>query len=285
MVDSMIHSSSTTHEFLNWYVWNAEMYPDTTVEHKHEDAGLVFREPGRLQQGEGDESSSPTKVLTVVMSCHKNKHLWKGILDKGIDDLIIIVGNEGMQNVYPPLSSDQLNVQQTMRLEGHMLYLGCNDCYEGLPIKIIKMIDFVLRSEQFRHITHIIKIDDDNKFDKQAIQNIHTLEELKERTQDFIGQKLNSGSGMRNYHFPNVSVNSHWRNRLYEGDITPWLHGGSSYILSRWAMRVINAEYNVCNIDHVNWNEIFEDVMVAKILRKNNIFPKKLDYGIIGDRP
>lgn len=279
MVESVIHRD----EFLNWYVWNAEMYPDTTVEHKQDDTGLVFRECTPLQ--EHDTSSrpeEPTRVLTVVLSCHKNKHLWKNILEKGIDDLVIIVGNEGMQ-IYPPLSTDKLNVQDVMRLEGNMLYLGCNDCYEGLPMKIVKMIDFVLHSERFSHITHIIKIDDhDNLFDKQVIQNIHTLAEL--RTHDFIGQLLNSGSGMRNYHIPYVSVNSHWKNKLYEGEITPWLHGGSSYILSRKAMRIINAEYNVRNIDHVNLNEIFEDVMVAKILRKNNIFPKEMNYGVIGDK-
>jgi hypothetical protein len=260
---------------------------ETIVKHKQEDGGLVWTVPQSLPEVEAEaaEASKPTRVLTVVLSCHKNKHLWKSIIDKGIEDLVIIVGHEGMHHVNPSsLSHTRLSEHTEMRLEGHMLYLGCNDCYEGLPVKIVKMIDYVLNSDRFKHITHVIKIDDhDNVFEKSTIERIQTLDEL--RVHDFIGQKLNSGSGMRNYHIPYVSANSHWRRKLYDGEITPWLHGGSSYVVSRKALRIINAEYNVSNICQVYWNEIFEDVMVAKILRKNNIFPLEMNYGVIGDRP
>ena len=73
---------------------------------------------------------------------------------------------------------------------------------------------------------------------------------------------------------------SYWDNEEYNGHYVPWLDGGKSYILSKKAMNYINNEYNFTNLDSLYQNEIYEDLMVAKILYKYNIIPSKLNYGI-----
>ena len=225
--------------------------------------------------------SEPARVLVVVLSCNKYRHLWDAILAKGIEDLIILVGHEDMHDRV--LSHAELTADSGMYLDGQILYLGCNDCYEGLPVKIVKAIEFILKSPQFAHITHILKVDDhDTAFDKG---NVVTICKMLEATPcDYMGQKLNKAPGMRNYHVPYVSVNSEWRTKWYTGEMTPWLHGGSSYVLSRLAMTCVNNVYNCSNIRDVGTNEIFEDVMVAKILHRNGIMPKEVNYGVVGDR-
>lgn len=47
-IDCMIFNRMVSNNFLNWYVWNGEHFPDNTAkkneEHKHKDMGLVFQE-------------------------------------------------------------------------------------------------------------------------------------------------------------------------------------------------------------------------------------------------
>lgn len=220
-------------------------------------------------------ANTKANVLVVVLSCNKYRSLWQSILSKGVNNIIILVGSEGQPQ------HDQQCLEP--HLEGQVLHLRCNDCYEGLPVKIAKAIDFVLKSPQFMHITHILKIDDhDTEFEKRNIDIIEGM--LDAVPCDFMGQKLNVLPGMRTYHMPYVSPDSPWRTKWYQGEYTPWLHGGSSYVLSRRAMTVINSVYNASNIDQVYQNEIFEDVMVARILCQHDIHPKLVDYGIKGDR-
>ena len=226
-------------------------------------------------------SSVQVQVLVVVLSCNKYRHLWPSILAKGIDDLIILVGHEDMHDRV--LTHTELTADSEMYLVGQVLHLGCNDCYEGLPVKMAKAIEFVLRSPRFAHITHILKIDDhDTHFDKSNVDTIKAM--LAAAPCDFMGQKLNQPPGMRNYHVPYVSLNSEWRTKWYTGEMVPWLHGGSSYVLSRLAMTLVNNVYNTTNVKDVSTNEIFEDMMVAKILYRNGILPKQVDYGVLGDR-
>jgi len=290
MVTSLIYN---TPRMCNWYMWNGGGFPDKTATKHPErgfiDNGLVFQDYTLSKSRDTNisantHSNAPKpRVLVVVMSCNKYKDLWKPILDKNIKDLIILVGNEGMHNRI--LSRHELVAHKEPQLYGQILHLGCNDCYEGLPIKIIKMIDFVLNSPQFKDVTHILKLDDhDTVFNKEAIDKLHELPEILLGTHDYIGQRMHIGDGIRNYHQYNVSLNSIWKNKWYEGAVVPWLHGGSSYILSRKAMQLINREYNIENISYVENNEIFEDVMIAKLLHKNNIYPKEINYGIVGDK-
>ena len=205
-------------------------------------------------------------LLVVVISCHKHSAKWDAILNKGIQNLIIVIGGP------------------TLYLDDQVLQVACCDKYESLPEKIICMVEYIIKSEKFKHITHILKIDDNDAFFTQDhIDKIVELKELQEY--DYIGQQINIANNpkihmVRRYHIDKVQRGSRWYHKPYDGDFTNWADGGCSYILSRYAMECINMVYKSNELQDIGENEILEDVMVAKILRTHNIFPKQLNYGL-----
>lgn len=215
------------------------------------------------------------KILVCILSCNKHKHLWPSIKSKSIDDLIIFTGG-----------SDKTYFDE----ETGVLHLKCDDGYGGLPEKMVLMMEYVLYSIRYENTTHILKIDDhDNTFTKENITNIYHLEELKKY--HYIGQKLNnitvypgrSYSGNK-WHIGKVDKDNYWYNKEYKGGYLPWLDGGCSYILSIDAIKCITSWYNSSNINELREREIFEDTMMGKILYHHDIFPKEVNYGIIGDK-
>jgi len=200
----------------------------------------------------------PINILVIVVSCNKHKSLWPEILNRGIDNLIILCGGE-----------------QETRLEGKILKLACPDTYEGLSEKMMATFEFLLSSEIYKSVTHILKVDDhDTLFSLKEITDLSSKYKNVLQRMDYIGQTLFDKPGNRAYHFGKVSKDSIWHNKLYEGEYNPWLSGGASYILSRRAMECI----------YKNKSEMYkypyEDLMVGNILCKNKIFPYKLNYGI-----
>ena len=149
------------------------------------------------------------------------------------------------------------------------------------------MIDEVLHNPEFSHITHILKIDDhDNFFNNGNIKKLYNLNELKKY--DYLGQKLNCWNGNDSsscrYHFGKVPEWSYWHNRCANVSNISYFDGGCSYILSRKAMKIINKVYNDSNIDNLRHEEIYEDLMIGRILMRNNVRFKELNYGIKGDK-
>lgn len=215
--------------------------------------------------------SQKLNLLVVILSCKKNSHLWDSIIERDVDNMVIICGDK--------LDTDY-------KLDGKILYLNCNDYYEGLPEKMICAFDAILRIEKFKNITHILKSDDhDNYFTKENITNITNNSQIAKL--DYVGQKLNKSKnvlGGRTWHFNKCSENSDWNDRPYEGEYTDWIDGGTSYILSRNALEKINSEYSAKDKDIVSREHIYEDLMIALILKKFKIYPTKLYYNIIGDK-
>ena len=58
--------------------------------------------------------------------------------------------------------------------------------------------------------------------------------------------------------------------------------GQCGYILSRNAMNIISNEYT--SVSDIHKSHIYEDTMIALILRKHHIFPKKINKIIVGDK-
>lgn len=208
------------------------------------------------------------KILVVVMSCHKNWNLWKEIRSNIKKNLIIFSYSPKNENWYDE--------------NERILYLNCHDTYEYLPEKVICMINQILILPYFNDVTHILKIDDYEavKLTEEKINNLYSYREISKF--EYVGQDLleSSGSNARKYHFGKVTPNSDWDNYPYKGSYVPWLNGGKSYILSRLAMTIINEEYNFSNLNILYKKEIYEDLMIAKCLFKNGIYPKQLDYKI-----
>jgi hypothetical protein len=200
-------------------------------------------------------------MIVLVISCKKNQDLWPNIFKRGVANLYIACG--GFEKT---------------RLNGNILELNCNDLYDGLPEKVILAYEFIFKNIPF---THILKVDDhDTEFTSEQIQSIQVkFKDILEK-QNYIGQNLVKQQGERRHHFGKVLSNSFWYNRPYNGIFRPWLGGGETYILSKNAVHCILKKYNQSTLNILRTNEIFEDVMVAKILFEYDIHPYKLDYGI-----
>jgi len=209
-------------------------------------------------------------LLVTVLSCKKHSHLWKEIKNR-TTNLIIFTGSYNNSTFYDRKSK--------------ILYLNCNDHYEGLPEKMILLIEQILNMPEFKNITHILKIDDhDTYFTDDNIKNIHNLNEL--HFYNYIGQKkeYRPPNTWSDYHFGKISKKNYWNNRKGNVSNATWLDGGCSYILSRKAMKCINKTYNSSNINILRKREIFEDVMIGRLLASYNIHARQVNYDIKGDK-
>jgi hypothetical protein len=231
-----------------------------------------------LRENRKYKNNNTTKnmhLLVVVVSCNKHSHLWGKIKSRTNNDLIIISG-----------TNDRNREKRWYDKNEKVLWLNCNDYYDGLPEKIILMIEEVLHNPEFSHITHILKIDDhDTDFNDHVIKNLYNNNIVKNF--DYTGQKLNCWHGNKtcSYHFGKVPQWSIWHNKTADVSDIVYFDGGCSYILNRHAMQIINRSYNDSNIDHLRNNEIYEDVMIGRILtNKHDVIYRQVNYGIKGDK-
>ena len=202
--------------------------------------------------------SDRIEILVVVLSCAKYSDTWPNILARGVKNLIILCGG-----------ADET------KLEGNILYLKCSDLSDGLPQKMLYAYDFIVSSDKFKSITHILKADDhDTEFTKEQIDNIAINYKDKLLKYDYIGQGVVRNNGSRTYHYGKVPKDSIWHNKPYVGLFAPFVGGGETYILSRKSLMFLSANkemYKAC---------VYEDVTVGLILYKYKIQPYTLDYGI-----
>ena len=143
---------------------------------------------------------------------------------------------------------------------------------------MICAVDAILNLEIFKDITHILKVDGkDNSF-----ANLNETDIYKH---DYIGQRVNKvGYNIRTWHFNKVSVDSPWHNKEYNGKYVDWADGGTSYILSRNSLEMINSVYSFNNLAEVLVDHIYEDLMIAIILHGYDIIPVELNYNVDGDK-
>ena len=212
-----------------------------------------------------------TNILVTVMSCKKHSHLWNEIKNR-TENLIIFTGSYNKSPTYYDKNEK-------------ILYLRCNDNYEGLPEKMILMIEQILTLPEFKDVTHILKIDDhDTMFTDENIKNLYSLNELY--LYNYIGQKkeYRAPNTWSDYHFGKISEQSHWNNKKGDVSDVTWLDGGCSYILSRKAMKIINKFYNSSNLKTLRNNEIYEDVMIGRLLALHNCKAHLVNFNIKGDK-
>jgi hypothetical protein len=225
-----------------------------------------------LQFGKNENRQYKKKIniLVAVLSCKKHSHIWNEIKNRS-KQLLIFTGSYNNTTFYDKKSK--------------ILYLNCNDKYEGLPEKIVLMIEQILTKPEFKNITHILKIDDhDTYFTDENIKSLYNLNELN--FYNYIGQKkvYRPPNTWSDYHFGKISKSSHWNNKKGNVSNVTWLDGGCSYILSRKAMKLINKTYNSSNINIVRKKEIYEDVMIGRLLASHNIHAHEVNYNIKGDK-
>ena len=201
-------------------------------------------------------------VLVVFMSCTQNSHLWARLL-ANCPGSLVFCGD-------PALPQEAV-------YSNRILKVRCGDTYDFLPNKVHAMISGILKMPAFRSVTHIFKVDDhDTRFDESSISQLQIL-----TFGDYCGQRLNNlFTGNRRWHFGKCPTGSRWENRVYPGPYVPWIDGGCGYILSRKAMQIIARE----DAEVIKRDHIFEDVMVALLLKRDGILPQRTGRLIKGDK-
>jgi hypothetical protein len=203
-------------------------------------------------------------LLTVIMSCRKNQHLWPSLLERAGPNAIIFCGGA------PATTRD-----------GNILLLDCADTYEGLPEKMIALMRFVTADPSFANYTHILKIDDHDTVCTAAVAAAIDISGV-----EYVGQRLCGGGGPVNpcWHFGKVTRGSYWDWRPYTGPYVQWIDGGCAYILSRRAMGLCVAAADAMGLEKLRQTEIYEDLMIAKMLAPHGIYPQKRSFEIITER-
>lgn len=208
-----------------------------------------------------------SQVLPVIVSCKKNEKYWPAILENN-KSAILFYGD--------PQLDDDYKYDEATRI----LTLKCCDFYEGLPEKMISLINSVLKLECFNKIQYIVKIDDHDIIRKN-INMKYILDVIhKNPTKNYLGIRVINVSKIKKntgtWHFGKCSKGSFWEKRKYTGPYTSWADGGRGYILSRNSMENISKIYNFNNLHVIKKHHICEDLMIALILRKFSIYPKQL---------
>lgn len=194
--------------------------------------------------------SSESKALLCFVSCKNSiERYYPSIVSMmkqlGSADYVVAVGGH-LEPFYDPRTK--------------ILQLDCNDSYEGLPEKVVKLCQFFNGNMEFSSYSHLCKLDDD--------MWVKSLPDNRLLKSDYAG-RVKRFFCDRKYHWGKCSFGSDWNSREYRGEYTPFCLGGHGYVLSRkaslWVARARNLE-----------NEIYEDVFVAKVLNRHGIKPQKI---------
>jgi len=142
----------------------------------------------------------------------------------------------------------------------HLLEINCNDYYEGLPEKVIKTYKFIYESGVFNNFSHFFKLDDDMIIKRLMHDSMLT---------EYCGKVNNNWTGNRKWHIGRCSKDSLFNTTEYKGGYVPWCLGGWGYIVSMDSLHILSTAENY-------FNEIYEDLYIAKILYEKQINPTNI---------
>lgn len=133
----------------------------------------------------------------------------------------------------------------------NVLPINIASCYENYLEKVIETFNYILK-------------------DKNNLYNYFFISENNytnyiEKEIDYGGHIIFDREGDRKWHQNKVSEKSIWKNKIYKGEYVPWCSIRTGFILSRKSMELIVKENTL--------NEIYPDLAIAKILKRNNIHP------------
>ena len=218
------------------------------------------------------------KLLTVFLSCAKEKHLWKNWAAH--QDSVILCGD--------PLLEEDFVVKTDPKGKFTILYLRCEDTYENLPHKMICAFHAIYNCDIFNDYSHIWKCDPiDTLINESRLNKIygHIDNESKgTEALDYGCRKIGPGKNQnRKYHYGKVTPNSFWDEKPYAGSFKNYGLGGSDqnaggYILSRRSLHCLTNFYHPYQREVIYTQHIYEDLMVGLVLNKFSINPVTLWY-------
>lgn len=143
-----------------------------------------------------------------------------------------------------------------------ILNINCNDKYEGLPEKVFKTYKYLIKLSEFNHYTHFLKLDEDMIINK--LINKNTYNNIN------FGGIIQSCAGNREWHIGKCSQNHYYNTNSYKGIYVPWCLGGYGYIISKYAIDLIQN-------DTKYFEHIYEDLYIAILLFEKNIKPVNIN--------
>lgn len=174
---------------------------------------------------------------------------YQRIVNMMVDDYVIVCG--GSDRDYYDSDSKILN-------------LCCNDLYVGLPEKVSRAFNYIIRNSEFNKYSHIFKLDDDM-----------ILVSKSDFSADYLG-RVHYGDGNRNWHIGRCG--NFWDKVPYLGEFKPWCMGGFGYVISFDALRKV-----MPNFDYLG--HIYEDVYIGLLMNKIGIEPENIDTTIYFKSP
>ena len=150
------------------------------------------------------------------------------------------------------------------------LHIKCNDFYEGLPEKVLETFKYLYENKWCEKYDYFCKLDDD-----MIIKSILNLEKGRVHYTGHVAKcnvlidyekKYKKLHPSRKWHFNKCTPGSYHNKRSYTGEYTDWCKGGCGYILSTYAIKKLQDE-------EVSQDDIYEDICIALLLKKNNIMP------------
>ena len=148
-------------------------------------------------------------------------------------------------------------IKDELDKEKHILKLNCNDTYGGLPEKVMKTFNFIMKDETFEDYEYFCKLDED----------MYILKEFDEYY-DYFGGLIRKAHINRRYHMGRCG--NVLDKMEYLGDFSPWCDGGYGYVVSKNALKKITPDFRY--IEH-----IYEDVYIALILNHVDIKPNQIN--------
>ncbi|MGD1703203.1 tetratricopeptide repeat protein [Dapis sp. BLCC M229] len=208
-------------------------------------------------------NSSNSKIAIMIISCKKNLDKIKILREKLYQKINLpycfVIGE-------PELSSDWQN-------KGDILYVKSPDNYESLPLKVFQAFQYFHCCFDFQGV---LKLDDDTWI-KDMPRFLELIDWLStESTQDYMGNTIGYSIG-RSWHFSKCESKSIDKTPYDLPFVARWCDGGSGYFLSRKSLEIL-FEYTM-KYPGCFRGELYEDVLVAKILYLNGIKP--YDFNLI----
>ncbi|MGB3512824.1 MAG: tetratricopeptide repeat protein, partial [Microcoleaceae cyanobacterium] len=213
-------------------------------------------------------NSSNKKIAILIISCKKN-------IDK-----IKILREKLYQKINLPYCFviGEAELTSEWKNEGDILYVKSPDNYESLPVKVFQALKCLDCCFDFQGV---LKLDDDTwiKDMPRFLELIDWLE--TESIHDYLGNTRGYSIG-RSWHFNKCESKSVDKTPYDLPFVARWCDGGSGYFLSRKSLAVL-FEYTM-KYPGCFRGELYEDVLVAKILYLHGIKPYNfnlLQLGII----
>lgn len=199
-------------------------------------------------------------ILKIFVCCQKYINRVEEIKTRvnkwNLGDYLIFIGGEKQK-----------------QLEENVIQLKCRDLYEDLPEKMFSIYTYLADNNYDKNYNYFWKIDDDVDFMRWNIGREQILVDSLSGL-DYAGFKLKSGEGKRGWHIGRVREDSPWFNKRYDGLYTDWIDGGTTYFLSSFSLKKFK---NFDKLPEVRNYEIYEDLAVAKFLKKCNISPREIN--------